>query len=96
MNKKLMSLAGIGLTGAGLTAVTLLFSGLSSNAMAAKTTLSPMQQKVKQAMNLPARKAAEIKRDHNRSPMEAMAYEVGRKSVSGNTDRFTLVFKKPL
>ncbi|WNC67240.1 methyltransferase [Thalassotalea nanhaiensis] len=29
-------------------------------------------------------------------PDDELGYEVGRKSVTGNTDRFTLVFKKPI
>ena len=28
-------------------------------------------------------------------PDDTLRYEVGRKTVSGNTDRFSLVFKKP-
>jgi len=28
-------------------------------------------------------------------PDDELRYEVGRKSVTGNTDRFTLVFRKP-
>ena len=28
-------------------------------------------------------------------PDDELRYEVGRKTVTGNTDRFTLVFKKP-
>jgi predicted methyltransferase len=28
-------------------------------------------------------------------PDDELRYEVGRKSVSGNTDRFTLLFRKP-
>ena len=28
-------------------------------------------------------------------PDDELRYEVGRKTVMGNTDRFTLVFKKP-
>lgn len=28
-------------------------------------------------------------------PDDELLYEVGRKSVTGNTDRFTLLFRKP-
>jgi predicted methyltransferase len=28
-------------------------------------------------------------------PDDALLYEVGRKTVTGNTDRFTLLFRKP-
>jgi len=28
-------------------------------------------------------------------PDDELRYEVGRKTVTGNTDRFTLLFKKP-
>jgi predicted methyltransferase len=28
-------------------------------------------------------------------PDDELRYEVGRKSVTGNTDRFTLLFRKP-
>ncbi|MFT5210997.1 MAG: putative methyltransferase [Flavobacterium sp.] len=28
-------------------------------------------------------------------PDDQLTYEVGRESVKGNTDRFTLLFKKP-
>jgi predicted methyltransferase len=33
--------------------------------------------------------------DLHYKPDDELRYEVGRKSVSGNTDRFTLLFRKP-
>ena len=33
--------------------------------------------------------------DLHYKPDDELLYEVGRKSVTGNTDRFTLLFEKP-